>query len=96
MSSHQAQVPQTVYDYFKRFISGGESVVAYEAHPIITQTFTPGKGWRNTNYRKRVSCSWLRKLAREGVTAVAVCSPYWPDRTVDFSVREALRGGPVR
>lgn len=97
MSGRQSQVPQVIADYFKRYMIGGEhAVLDSEAHPVIYQTFTPGKGWTRYPGRKRVSCSWVRKLRREGVTCIAVVSPYWPNRVVDVTVAAVLKGGPVR
>lgn len=88
----QAQVPTVVADYCRKFVGPD-----YE-HPVVVQVFKPGVGWRTTNYAKRVSVSWVRKLKTEGVTAVAV-SPIpqrkrWDrsDRTIDFTVKEILKG----
>jgi hypothetical protein len=79
-SSQQAQVPGFIRDYF-----GSEAVRA--DHPAIVQCFTPGVGWTRHPIRKRVSLTWLRKLAREGVTDVSVrCGA----RTADFTIREVV------
>ena len=77
MAGHQAIVPPVAAAYF-----GPTSM-----HPVITQTFLPGVGWRR-HYRKRVSRSWVQKLAKEGVTDVALTVA---GRTADFRVAELLR-----
>lgn len=100
MTSHQAQVPQIVRDYF------GPDCTTREGHPIIEQEFRlsnpdralPDLGygrrqWVTTGYRKRVSISWLRKLRAQGVTHVALRHG---SRLADFSVAELIRGGVVR
>lgn len=76
----QAQVPGLVADYF------GDS--ARDEHPVITQAFTPGKGWVRYPIRKRVSVSWLRKLQGESVTAVQIeCG----GRKADFEIAQVVR-----
>jgi hypothetical protein len=61
MTSHAMQPIDLLAEY------GGDG------NPVIVQTFTPGKGWTRTSWRKRASRSWLRKLRRdEGITTVAV------------------------
>lgn len=57
--------------------------------PIITEEFAPGKGWHRTNYNKRVSRSWLRKLKGEGITVVGLTVK--GRSTADFSVAELLK-----
>lgn len=57
--------------------------------PTVAQVFYPdGRGWvPQRGYTKRVSASWLRKLRREGATAVALrCGA----RVADFTITEAL------
>lgn len=78
----QAQVPTKVAKYF------GPDSKTRQGHPIITQVFTPGKGWKRTGFNKKVSVSWLKKLRREdGVTSVSLtCN----GRTADFTVRELV------
>jgi hypothetical protein len=83
--SHQAQVPILVAAYFGGHYDGG---FAYTRHPIITQEFHPGRGWVTTNYRKRVSVAWLRKLKAQGVTGVALTCD---GRRADFTITEILR-----
>ncbi len=56
-------------------------------NPVIVQEFVPGRGWRRTNFRKRASCAWLRKLKREGVTEVAV---EFDGRAADFRIAELI------
>ncbi len=81
--SHQAQIPALVRDYF-RAAGIGDNLVQ---HHLVASTFTPDQGWKTTNYRKRVSASWLRKLRSEGVTAVGVrCGA----RVADFGIDEIL------
>lgn len=65
-------------------------VYAYFKAPRVTvaQTFTPGAGWFDwTRYRKTVTHSWLRKLRRDGVAAVALTDGH---RTADFTIAELL------
>lgn len=78
----QAQVPPPVKRYF-----------AHDEHPIIIQEFTPGKGWVRTNFKKRVSRSWVRKLKAQGVTAVALNGKDKNGQEVvaDFTVKEILK-----
>lgn len=78
--THQAQVPGLIADYF------GEA--ARDEHPVIAEQFTPGKGWKRSPIRKRVSVSWLRKIKREGVTSVAVTCA---GRRADFTIAEVIR-----
>lgn len=80
-ASHQAQVPAYVRAYF------GDGCTQRDTHPVITSVFRSGPGWTTTGYRKRVSASWLRRLKREGVTAVVLTSG---GRSADFGVEEIL------
>jgi hypothetical protein len=57
-------------------------------HPIVTHEFTPEKGWVRTNFRKRISPSWARKLKKEGVTAVTLTLN---KRAADFLIVELVR-----
>jgi hypothetical protein len=85
-TDHHAQVPGLIAEYFKRCHHG------LSQHPVITQTWTPGIGWKRQTFRKRVTCSWLRKLKGEGVTAVQVSADgYLPDFTIDAVLRHANR-----
>lgn len=59
--------------------------------PIVTQEYRPGKGWVRTNFRKRISASWARKLKGEGVTSVALTLG---ERTADFQIEELLNSLP--
>lgn len=88
---HQATVSIMIRDYFRQPASlASPSTLEFDEHPIITQTFRPGVGWKTTGYRKRVSESWLRKLAREdGVTHVTLTAY---GRHPDFSIAELLAG----
>jgi hypothetical protein len=72
----QAQIPPVVARYF------GEGT-----HPIIVQEFLPGRGWRRTTYKKRVSAAWARKLKGSGITVIALSGD---GRTADFRVDEIL------
>lgn len=93
ISSHQAQVPALVREYFADptppAAYDGEALRALDRieHPVVAQTFAPGRGWKTTSYRKRVSASWLRKLRAEGVTAVGLRSGA---RLADFTIDEVL------
>lgn len=69
------------------------AVYCGDGNPVIVQEFTPGAGWRRTNFRKRASVAWLRKLRAAGVTVVGV-EPA-PGRCADFTVAELLAGGKV-
>jgi hypothetical protein len=98
--THQATIPVLVHDYFatdhfSNFAIFGPRNHRYcDEHPIIVQVFYSDRGWRTTNYRKRVSCSWLRKLKAEGITHVGLVSGgRWTrsDRIADFSITEILR-----
>lgn len=83
--SYQAQVPGLVKEYF-----GVEPT--RQEHPVIAQSFCPGKGWRRYTFNKRVSISWLRKMKTEGATAVALrCGARTADFTIDEIVRYAQR-----
>jgi hypothetical protein len=86
-ASYQGQIPAAVYDYITRYgwaehprIAGGP------AHPIIHQTFTPGRGWTRYPFRKRITRSWARRHLRpSGVTHVAVTDGA---RVADFRIEE--------
>lgn len=93
MTKHQATVPKLVEEYFRRWVPGYvEETDLRVSHPLIVQTFVPGRGWKNYPGRKRVSNSWLRKLAQEeGVTVVTLASPVNPRRRPDFAINEVLR-----
>ena len=71
----QAQIPPIVGAYF-----GADAT-----HPIIRQTFIPGRGWRRSRFRKRVSASFAYKLAGGGVTHVQLASG---GRLADFAIGE--------
>lgn len=92
-TNHSAQVPGLIAGYFAAHHP------ATGDHPVITQEFTPGRGWVRQRYRKRVSVAWLRKLRSQGVTAVQVSAGgYNPDFQVDEVIRFASRplpGGQV-
>jgi hypothetical protein len=93
VSGYQAQVPGLVEEYFAAKPSGMTD------HPLIAGTFTPGRGWQCTGFRKRVSCAWLRKLKARGVTSVSLtCGGYQADFTIAEIIRHAERplfGGRV-
>lgn len=55
--------------------------------PIITQTFTPGRGW--TTAGGRLSLTAARSLARTGVTGIAV--EVAPGRAADFTTTDLCR-----
>lgn len=85
-TSHRAQVPALIAGYFAAHHPGVSD------HPVITQEFTPGRGWVRQGFRKRVSVSWLRKLKAEGVTSIQVSAGgYSADFTVDEIIRHASR-----
>jgi hypothetical protein len=86
LGSYQAKVPKAAADYFNRYYAGGG--VLFREHPTIDATFVPGRGWRPYPGVKRVSRTWVRKLAAEGVTHIALRSY---GRVADFSVRELSR-----
>lgn len=75
----QAQIPSVIYDYF------GAATIREHGHPLIAQSFVPGKGWKGLGFNKRVSHSWLRKLKAKGATHVAVDLG---GRRADFSLAE--------
>jgi hypothetical protein len=81
----QARVPDILVDYF------GVAALFDDAnnHPVIAQSYTPGRGWKNLGFRKRVSISWLRKMRKAGATHVAI---RLGNRVADFSISEILRG----
>ena len=74
------EVPGLIEAYF-----GAEPV--RENHPVIASAFIPGQGWTNPR-EKPVTVSRLRRMARTGVTDVAVTIP---GRTADFSIAEIIR-----
>jgi hypothetical protein len=84
--SYSARVPAKVAKYFNNHPVIGSDW----AHPIIVREFTPGVGWRRLGFNKRISVSWCRKRAKEGVTAVAVTAP-GTNIEVDFNIREVTR-----
>jgi hypothetical protein len=63
------------------------------AAPIIAEVFSPRKGWRRQNYRKRVTGAWANKLRREGVTHVAL---RLDQRHADFTIAELCRSARAR
>lgn len=95
-ASRCARVPALVYDYFvtARCYEGVEGIFRIlESHPIVVSTFGTGRGWTTTNYRKRVSCSWLRKLKTQGVTHVGLGVG---SRVADFGINEILHAERLR
>jgi hypothetical protein len=79
----QATVPAAAATYF-----GISTRPYFHEHPIVEQEFRPGRGWRTTGFRKRVSPSWVRKLRAAGVTHVALRHA---GRLADFRVEELTR-----
>lgn len=75
--AHQAQLPPVAARYFGQ----------HAEHPLVEEQFTPGKGWKRTGYRKRISTSWARKLAASGVTDVALRSG---GRLADFAIADLV------
>lgn len=73
LHSFASHAPQSILAYFN-----GE-------HPTIGQAFTPGKGWTNYPWRKRLSESECRKLRRAGATHVALDAD---GRRADFELRD--------
>lgn len=91
MTTRQAQVPATVARYFGTTPGGaGSGSRAAAEHPVITQAFHPGRGWKTYGFRKRISGAWARKMAAEGYTAVALTAG---GRTADFTLAEILKAG---
>jgi hypothetical protein len=84
MSTHHAQAPARVRDYFT---SVHVDMDDHENHPIITQVFTPGKGWQPHPTRKHVSFSWLVTLRNQGVTSVVLSAE---GHDADFSLDELV------
>lgn len=87
-ASYQAQVPGLIEEYFSAKPFG------MTEHPRIVQEFAPGAGWKSGGFirGKRVSCSWLRKLKKQGVTAVSLaCGGYQADFTIAEILRHAQR-----
>lgn len=78
MSAHNSQPIPILVKYF----------ATSEELPIITQEFTPGKGWKITGFNKHVTRSWLRKLRAQGITHVSLALN---GRTPDFSIAELLK-----
>ncbi len=62
------------------------------AIPVITQQFTPGRGWRPYPSRKRVSRAAVRVLREQGVSALALA---YDGRLADFRVQELLAEAPA-
>lgn len=89
MSGHQSKIPAAADAYF-RLVMGAEGDLLRhrDRHPIIAQTFVPGRGWRRYGWVKRVSLSEIRKLRAAGVTAVALrCGSH----IADFQIGELAR-----
>ena len=84
VSSHQSQVPSLVQKYIDSVTDGSTSAI----HPLVSQTFIPGRGWKRYPIRKRVSRSWARKAKLEGVTDVQLS---WGRHLADFRIKELLR-----
>lgn len=81
----QSQVPPTVAAYFKRF---GIDTYRTENHPIITQAYSPGRGWVRYPIRKRVSRAWaIKHLRPEGITSVQLTVG---THHADFQVSELI------
>jgi hypothetical protein len=86
MSSHQAQVPGLVEEYFEAKPFG------MTEHPLVKSAYVPGTGWKGTGFNKRVSLAWLRKLRAQGATAVSLtCDGYQADFTIAEIMRYARR-----
>lgn len=89
MSGHQSKIPERADAYFRLVMGAqGDLLRHRERHPIIAQTFIPGRGWRRYGWQKRVSLSECRKLRAAGVTAVALrCGSH----IADFQIQELVR-----
>lgn len=85
MSSHQAQEPQAVSQYFSKV--PGSCGMSRE-HARIAAVFTPGRGWTTYPMHKRISPSWAKKMRREGVTCVALKAE---GRVADFLIEELVQ-----
>lgn len=83
---HSASVPKVVEEYFLR--NHGINTRFLANHPIIAQSYVPGKGWKDYPFKKRISGAWARKMREEGVTVVALQVGRF---TVDFQIKELLR-----
>jgi hypothetical protein len=59
--------------------------------PYIHETFDPYHGWKQYPFKKRVSRSWLRRLASEGITRVALAVGPFNYIVIDWDIRELLR-----
>lgn len=77
MSNHTTSVIPQVAEYF------GTTEL-----PVITQAFTPGKGWKLCTHKRPLSRAWLRRLKKEGVTRVTLTLG---QRSPDFAVEELLK-----
>lgn len=60
--------------------------------PVIAQAYHEDKGWQTYPFKKRVSVSWIRKMRREGYTAVGL--DLGNCRIADFRIAELLRVAP--
>jgi hypothetical protein len=85
MSDHRAHIPTVVADYYIRRDG------AITQHPVVRQEFHPLRGWKTTNYRKRITVSWAQKLRMEGCTHVALDAG--DGRLADFRLADIIRGG---
>ena len=50
--------------------SVADNVVLIRSHPLITQVFRPGQGWRAYPGHRRISHTWVRQARSAGITAV--------------------------
>lgn len=59
--------------------------------PVVVEEYAPGRGWRRSSWRKRISRNYARMLARQGVTHVQLAA-YDPrvqrERRADFAIEE--------
>lgn len=76
VSPQPADRPQLTSSATTSRSSVGPAVTARHASPVgrwrVTATFSPVAGWRPVAVERAVSPAWLRKLARDGVSAVQV------------------------
>lgn len=75
--THQSQVPHVAASYF--------ASISVTEHPLIAETYMPGRGWQRYAGRKRVSHAEARKLRQSGVTMIALDAG---GHRADFNVRE--------
>lgn len=84
----QSQIPPIAWRYFHAHPLIKASLAPAHPHPLVSAVFSASTGWKRYPGRKRVTASWLRKLAREGYTDVTLSSL---GVSADFRIAELLR-----